>query len=364
MRFQSDHALPTRPGLASTVAGGVFLAMLAAAGVAGAQSSAESAAAAEALFQEGKKLMAEGKYADACPKLVNSQNLDPAVGTLLNLADCFERNGQIASAWATFKDVVAGAKTAGQSERAETARRRASALEPRLPRLVIEVSASALPAIAEIKRDGVVVPKGVWGVQLPVDPGDHVVEASGPGHKTWSQRVTAAEGKTVTIAVPPPGGDTTASTVPAGLPQAQPPAEPPATPQPNEPPSPAQPAPTSRRAATSSWSGQKTAAVVVGGVGVLALGIDAFIVLGAKAKYDGADCPNGNLCSQAGYEDRQSAFGMARTAGVVFGVGAAAAVGAAVLWITAPSSVSTGSSVGIQPMATAGGGSLSLKGTW
>src|ERR1700678_3583891 len=69
--------------------------------------SASGAAAAEALFDEGKALMAAGNYASACPKFAESNRLDEGIGTSLWLADCFEKNGQTASAWAEFRAAAA-----------------------------------------------------------------------------------------------------------------------------------------------------------------------------------------------------------------------------------------------------------------
>jgi len=81
-------------------------------------------AAAQTLFDEGRRLMAAGKLADACPKLAESQKLDPGVGTQFHLSDCYERFGQTASAWAGFLEVAAAAKSAGQNDREKVARDR------------------------------------------------------------------------------------------------------------------------------------------------------------------------------------------------------------------------------------------------
>src|SRR4051812_16548065 len=64
---------------------------------------------AEALFDQGRRLLAAGNYAAACPKLEASNRLDPGIGTMLNLGDCYEKNGQTASGWAAFREAAAAA---------------------------------------------------------------------------------------------------------------------------------------------------------------------------------------------------------------------------------------------------------------
>ena len=68
----------------------------------GAQASASDEAGARALFAEGRKLVDEGNYAEACPKLAESQKLDPGGGTILNLGICLRQQGRNAEAWETY----------------------------------------------------------------------------------------------------------------------------------------------------------------------------------------------------------------------------------------------------------------------
>src|SRR6266446_4742742 len=117
---------------------------------------------AQALFNEGKRLMDSKQYAQACPKFADSQKLDPGVGTLLNLAVCYEKNGQTASAWAAYDEAASAAKGAGQADREKYARERAAALAPLLAKLTITVpQASAIDGLT-ITRDGVTLPSSAW----------------------------------------------------------------------------------------------------------------------------------------------------------------------------------------------------------
>ena len=173
-------------------------------GPSGAQESGHDLAAARALFAEGRKLAAEKNYEQACPKFEESYRLGSGLGTLLNLADCWEHVGKTASAWARFLDVAAEAQRSGQSAREKVARTRASSLEPKLSRLTLEVR-GAVPGL-EVRRDGIVVGSPSWGVAVPTDPGKHVVEAQAPDKALWTTTVDVpASGHAVVVEVPPLG---------------------------------------------------------------------------------------------------------------------------------------------------------------
>src|SRR5580698_1944581 len=168
---------------------------------AGAQATAQDQAVAQSLYDEARKLSTAGKWGDACPKLEESQRLDPTPVTEFYLADCYEHAGRTASAWTTFLDLAATEHKAGgakSTEREHVARGRATALEPKLTQLVIEVPATVRVAGLVVKRDGEVVREGQWGAQVAVDPGKHTIEASAPGKTTWtsSQDVQGAGTRT------------------------------------------------------------------------------------------------------------------------------------------------------------------------
>jgi hypothetical protein len=146
-------------------------------------------AAAEALFQLAQRAMADGKYAEACPRLEASAKLDPGVGTLLFLGDCQEKLGKLASSWATFREAMALASSRGDTERASVAELRATALRPRLSHVIYVVDPrNDMPGF-ELRRNGTLVSQGSWGLALPSDAGSYQLEATAPGYQAFRSRM-------------------------------------------------------------------------------------------------------------------------------------------------------------------------------
>lgn len=146
---------------------------------------------AEQLFREGKRLMGEGKFAEACKAFAGSYRKDAALSTLLNLADCREKNEQYASAWATFLDVERLARgEEGVAAFVKTAKERAAKLEPKLSYLIINVTVQAKVEGLEISRNGVRIEEAEWNTPIPVDGGEYKVEGRADGFDTWETTVT------------------------------------------------------------------------------------------------------------------------------------------------------------------------------
>jgi hypothetical protein len=152
--------------------------------------SSGDAALAETLFRDAKALMQQEKYKDACPKLEESQRLDPGGGTQLTLALCYEGAGRPASAWAAFNEALSLAKRDNRPERVKIAQEKIDSLDPKVPYLTIVVPPEVASASPEVKRDGTVIRPTVWGTAMPLDPGEHVVEVTAAGKKKWSRKVT------------------------------------------------------------------------------------------------------------------------------------------------------------------------------
>ncbi len=130
-------------------------------------------AEAAALFQTGKELAAKQAWREACPKFEASYKREPALGNLMNLADCNEHLQRLAHAWGEWQTAEEMATKAGDADRADLAKRRAAALEPRLPKLRVDVTGTQ--ADLGVYRDDELLDPGAYGTELPADPGTRTI---------------------------------------------------------------------------------------------------------------------------------------------------------------------------------------------
>ena len=283
-----------------------------------------NAAAAQGLFDEARALMAAGQAAEACPKLEESQRLDPGSGTLMNLARCYEQTNRIATAWSTYLEAAGAARAARNDEREAGARERAAALGPRVSRLIIDVPAAVARLV--VRRDGEPVGRPQWSAPVPVDAGEHVIDASAPGHLPWrSLAAVRGEGVTVRVVVPMlPVSPTSA--------------------------------PAQAHARRHGLGTQRILALVAGGVGLTG-GVVASVFT-AKAlsdKQDAARACQGTSCSSmqaaASGNDAHAAGNITTVAVVVAAAGITAGL---TLWFTAPAQASTAVTVGLGHVTLAG----------
>lgn len=265
------------------------------------------AAAAQALWEQGKTLLEQGRVVEACAKLGESYRLDPGTGALLLLANCHEKEGKLASAWAELNEAAARARKEGGGEREVFAREQAAALAPRLSRLRLEVAPTtrALAGL-RVERNGVETRPAAFGDSIPVDGGSYRLSATAPGRVPWETTVAVkAESDLVAVLVPalPLAPVAAAARGAAG-------------------------------AASSAASGltltQKGGLVTagVGGVGLALAGVFTFVSLDKKSQAEAAGC-KGNQCPPEGATLQRSAVSSADAAtvsviagGVLLGAGA------------------------------------------
>jgi hypothetical protein len=309
--------------------GGVVAAVLMA-GTAHADTRAADTATAIQLYDDAEKLTKAGNYAAACPKLAESQRLDPQLGTLLHLAACFEKVGQTASAWGSFADAADLAARLGDP-REKIARERATALGPKLSKLTITVADASIAGL-EVRRDGVLVGKAQWGFPVATDPGHHTVTATAAGKKPWSKAIDVGPlAAQATLAVP------ALEDAPVASSDEAPP----------------------RR----GW--QRPVGLVVGGVGLATIAVGGFLGLGAKSKFDDSSghC-DATGCDAEGLTMRRDAVDAGNLATIVVGAGAVTAVVGTVLWLTAPHAARPSTARSRAPQIGFGPRGVTVGGAW
>jgi hypothetical protein len=321
-----------------------------------AEPSAADRALAESLFREGRALVEKENFAQACPKLAESQRLDPRPGTLLNLAICHEGEGRTASAWAEFSDAATQAYRAGQSEREKFASDHAKALEVRLTRLRIELAET--PPALELRLDGRLLGQGSWSTALPLDPGRHQLTASAPGKRRWEHSFSLDPSPGIHPLRVPPLPDATS---PLPAPSASAPA---GTPADHLAPRPASSEAGAAPAEAQPW--RRTAAITAAGAGAAFLVVGSIFGVRTISKHRDADAEcDARGCTQAGLDFE----GQARTAATVSTVGfalglAGVGLGAYLLLTDGPPAPRPSASPRPRPLLGPGLAGLSLGGSF
>jgi tetratricopeptide (TPR) repeat protein len=272
--------------------------------VVGSHARADGASEAETLFAQGRELLEKGSFAEACPKLARSEQLAPAVGTLLNLAYCYEQLGRMRSAMDSYGEAEVLAKSSGDAKKATFARDRFVAVEKSAIKVVVRVVPPEAPGM-EVVRNGQPVPKSDWGQMIPIDPDEIVVSASAPKHESWKTVVMArGPGAIVTVFVPPLG-DGTAT------------------------------------AASSSGKGAALGTRRIGALGAgagaaISLGAGMALALGAKSRYDDtrARC-DATGCDEGALTVQRNAVAQGNVATALIALGLVLAGAGAYLWLSA-----------------------------
>jgi hypothetical protein len=290
----------------------------------------DRAVAAEALFAEGRSLIAQNRFAEACEKFDASRKLDPAVGTLLSLGHCYEAQQRTASAWFAYRAAVALAAQRNDLRRS-TAEERASALEPQLPTIVVHLGEDPSGPPTQVAIDGEAFGPDALRAPIAVDPGPHSIEATASGRQPWSTRVEVqGPGKSLTVEIP----------VLEAISD-----------------------PTIAEGARHARATRRVAGVALAAGGVIAIGVGS--VLGVEAIEKGRDanraCPGGGTCSNAAaVSENNTAKSMADGSSVTIPIGAAVLALGATLFLTAREPRGPR----IEATASAHGGQLGASWTW
>ena len=307
---------------------------------------------ANRLYNEGWRLYKDKQYAEACPLLERSVATSPKIRNRGALALCYEATGRLASAYNTWRTVADQAHEAGAVETATLKRavEKSEQLLKKITRVVFQVVDTNLTV--QVSLDGRPLTAAELRAQVPVDPGEHKLEARAPDRVDWQSSfeiVAADAGKTRSLPIGPL----------APIERVEKVELPPGTPTPERP-GPAAAPIVDRSPPTHplKYIGAATA-----GAGLVAIGLGTVFALGAKSKWNDAKdagCDDNGVCrTQAGADLVNDAHSKA-TVGTIAFVGGIALIGGGVaMWLLAPSSSVT-PEVSIGPS----GAQLGVKGSF
>jgi hypothetical protein len=161
-------------------------------------------AIAQRLFDQAKEQLGAHRVRAACESFAESQRLDPATGTLLNLAACHEQEGKLASAWVEFRECLSTIRGEARPDRLRFALDHLAVIEPRLAYLTLMVPDVRRGPAPTIRLDGRDLGRAAWGVPIPVDAGEHETVAQTEEGRLWRVTIRVRNGERRTVSVPLP----------------------------------------------------------------------------------------------------------------------------------------------------------------
>jgi hypothetical protein len=304
------------------------------------RAEAQDVAMAQELYSRGVADFRAGRYDSACRMLNDSYRIDPLPGVLFTLATCEARAGRIATAAARYDDFLQRVATlppdqrAMQEERRQAALSERAALAPELSYLTISVPTQVLAKGATVQRDGTILGLASVGIELPIDPGPHLVVVRTVDGKSEERRISIAKREHATVAFESPA--------PArSSPEGRPAREQPVALEPRR---------------VSPWL------YVSGGVAAAGIGVGTIAGLFAIShkKVVDSNCL-GPACNPDGKAAADSARTEALVSTVGFGVALAGMATALIVYLAQPSAPSRQSMVHTTPTVAFDGESITLR---
>ncbi len=307
---------------------------------------------AEALFQEGRRLLKEGQYEAACPILQQSFDIHEGLATEFNLAECEEKLQRFSSAYRHYDHVRVVAATKNDAARAEVAGTRAEIAKARAASVTVTVRQPA--PNEELRVDGeLIVVNGQGKASVLLDPGPHDIEARADKYLQFIQKFSLTSGAKVAIDVPP--------LRPAGAPTTTLPKPPPVVSTPKRP----QPAVVS--STNSGTSGSQIAGYVLLGTGTVIAGGGAYLLIDANATKRELDklCPD-RVCTDTSLKPKYDNAKTETTVGAVLAVTGGVFLVTGLSLLAAPTGGTSTSARRVQfaPILGAGTGGISASGAF
>lgn len=252
-------------------------------------------------FEEGVALEKGGDYEGALARFREAAKIRATAGVRFHEAYCLEMTGKLATALDTYEAAEKLAKEQGKPDVEAAVRTRLGPLRARVPQLTVRVHPQV--AGAEVLLDGAPLAAPLLdGRAFRVDPGEHVVIAKAPEHRTVAAKVRVGEGKTVPVDLTLEPESASAPAAAAGPVEPAPAASAPAAPPPSPAPAPEVDGPPPEPPPSRSLA--LPIATTAGAVVALAGGVVAFVLAGSAKSDAEATCPTKPSCDDERSEIR------------------------------------------------------------
>ena len=315
---------------------------------------AQDVAAARALGQKGTLAAQTGRCDEAVDLLTRAKALMPVPTVLTPLGECQVKLGKLVDGSESLQaavraDIDASSPKAYVKAQAH-AKELLAAVLPRLAHLTIDVKVPS-GVSAKATDNGVAVSSVLFGIDRPVDPGKHTIEANAKGYLPKKASITLSEGQKervpLELAIDP-----------------HPPAEAvPADGHPGVTDETGHPKPAGSGPGTESHgSGQLIAGIVTTSAGGAMVGIGAILgglALSKKSTLDDA-CDAAKHCPATSASDVSSMKTFANTSTALFVIGLSAAAAGTVVILTSPHDAPKRDAITLTPLL--GPGSIGLAG--
>jgi len=305
---------------------------------------------ADKLFQDGRKYLANGEYSLACTAFEQSQGVEPAIGTQLNIALCYEKWGRLAAAYSAYLEAERQAREA-RDKRSTVAKQHAIALEPKLARLRVTIP-DGIDRYAIYLLDAAEIEAVKLQTELVLEPGPHVIEVRVAGFPPKKSEITLKAGQKQKLELELPSDPKKATKEDEKKVVEEPQQEDVRVEEPA-------PQPATMRSKPKLYGG---IAMLAGGV--VTVGVASYLALDARSDYNAAleRCPDSMCPVLADYEATRDAKSRARTMTWVFGGGVAIAAVGTILILTSKRAAPT-ERISITPVVTGNSAGIAIGGS-
>lgn len=152
------------------------------------------------LFDDGQRLAEQGRCKEALVKLREVVGIRSHPTSLIWLASCEDKLGDLLKARAAYKQALDDARAAKLDDDAQDATKALAEIETRIPRIAIESDLPGKQLLVELDTVRVTLRNG----RLETNPGKHIVVIKAPGRLGYQTEIQLEVGEQKVVRAPLP----------------------------------------------------------------------------------------------------------------------------------------------------------------